>query len=138
MITSLQSGNNIISIAASDIVKECKGIKGFREELLKLIVYNSARMSRRYTLLDNLVYSVLIPVDIAAAIRRSLNIAGTSEIFKEINSIDGGENTQTKAMNLIKTAKHLTVNDIEAAYISVIGCNPNGRCGFLHLLFRHT
>lgn len=44
---------------------------------------------------------------------------GTSEIFKEINSIDGGENTQTKAMNLIKTAKHLTVNDIEAAYISV-------------------
>ena len=44
---------------------------------------------------------------------------GTSEIFKEINSIDGGESTQQKAINLIKTEKHLTVEDIEAAYISV-------------------
>lgn len=37
MILTLQSGNNIISIASSDIVKEQKGIKAFREELLKLI-----------------------------------------------------------------------------------------------------
>ena len=37
MVLTLQSGNNIISIAASDIVKECKNIKGLREELLKLI-----------------------------------------------------------------------------------------------------
>lgn len=44
---------------------------------------------------------------------------GTSEIFKAMNSISGGENTQERATNLIKTAKHLTVNDIEAAYISV-------------------
>lgn len=44
---------------------------------------------------------------------------GTSEIFKEINKTDGAENTLTKATNLIKVAKHLTVEDIEAAYISV-------------------
>lgn len=37
MIILLLSGNNIISIAASDIVKEQKGIKTFRVELLKLI-----------------------------------------------------------------------------------------------------
>jgi len=37
MIILLLSGNNIISIAASDIVKEQKGIKTFRAELLKLI-----------------------------------------------------------------------------------------------------
>lgn len=44
---------------------------------------------------------------------------GTSEIFKEINKTDGAENTLTKATNLCKVGKHLTVNDIEAAYISV-------------------
>lgn len=37
MMITLLSGNNIISIAASDIVKETKNIKSFREELLKLI-----------------------------------------------------------------------------------------------------
>lgn len=37
MIITLQSGNNIISIAASDIVKEAKNLKGFREEMLKLV-----------------------------------------------------------------------------------------------------
>ena len=44
---------------------------------------------------------------------------GTSEIFKEINSIDGDESTQQKATNLIKTEKHLSVEDIETTYISV-------------------
>lgn len=37
MILTLLSGNNIISISASDIVKEAKNIKSFRGELLKLI-----------------------------------------------------------------------------------------------------
>jgi hypothetical protein len=37
MMITLINGNNIISIAASDIVKEAKNIKSFREELLKLI-----------------------------------------------------------------------------------------------------
>lgn len=37
MTMTLLSGNNIISIAASDIVKETKNIKGIRGELLKLI-----------------------------------------------------------------------------------------------------
>ena len=37
MIMALLSGNNIISIAASDIVKETKNIKSIRSELLKLI-----------------------------------------------------------------------------------------------------
>lgn len=37
MILTLLSGNNIISIAASDIVKEQKSIKGLKEELLKLV-----------------------------------------------------------------------------------------------------
>jgi hypothetical protein len=37
MVLTLLSGNNIISIAASDIVKEAKGIKNFRGELLKLV-----------------------------------------------------------------------------------------------------
>lgn len=37
MIIALLSGNSIISIAASDIVKESKNIKSFRSELLKLI-----------------------------------------------------------------------------------------------------
>lgn len=37
MIVTLMSGNNIISISASDIVKEAKNIKSFRAELLKLI-----------------------------------------------------------------------------------------------------
>lgn len=37
MMIALLSGNSIISIAASDIVKETKNIKSFREELLKLI-----------------------------------------------------------------------------------------------------
>lgn len=37
MMITLLNGNNIISIAASDIVKEAKNIKSFRGELLKLI-----------------------------------------------------------------------------------------------------
>lgn len=37
MMITLLSGNNIISISASDIVKEAKNIKSFRGELLKLI-----------------------------------------------------------------------------------------------------
>lgn len=37
MIITLLGGNNIISISASDIVKESKNIKNFRGELLKLI-----------------------------------------------------------------------------------------------------
>ncbi len=37
MILALLSGNNIISIAASEMVKETKNIKTLREELLKLI-----------------------------------------------------------------------------------------------------
>ncbi len=37
MIITLLSGNNIISIAASDIVKETKNIKSLRGELLKII-----------------------------------------------------------------------------------------------------
>lgn len=37
MILSLLGGNNMISISASDIVKETKNIKGLRGELLKLI-----------------------------------------------------------------------------------------------------
>lgn len=37
MILTLLNGNNIISISASDIVKEAKNIKSFRGELLKLI-----------------------------------------------------------------------------------------------------
>lgn len=37
MMITLLNGNNIISIAASDIVKEAKNIKSFRSELLKLI-----------------------------------------------------------------------------------------------------
>jgi len=37
MIICLLNGNNIININASDIVKETKGIKDFRGELLKLI-----------------------------------------------------------------------------------------------------
>lgn len=37
MIITLLSGNNIVSISASDIVKEAKNIKSLRGELLKLI-----------------------------------------------------------------------------------------------------
>ena len=37
MIVTLLSGNNIINISASDIVKEAKGIKSFRGELLNII-----------------------------------------------------------------------------------------------------
>ena len=37
MCITLLAGNNIINIGASEIVKEAKGIKGFRGELLKLI-----------------------------------------------------------------------------------------------------
>lgn len=37
MVTALLSGNNIVSIAASDIVKEAKNVKGLRGEILKLI-----------------------------------------------------------------------------------------------------
>jgi len=38
MMITLLNGNNIISIAASDMVKEAKNIKSFKGELLKLIV----------------------------------------------------------------------------------------------------
>lgn len=44
---------------------------------------------------------------------------GTSEIFKQINELEGGENTLEKAKNLIKNAKKLTNEDIEASYIAV-------------------
>ena len=37
MILALLSGNNIISIAAAEMVKETKNIKTLKEELLKLI-----------------------------------------------------------------------------------------------------
>lgn len=37
MINALLGGNNIVSISASDIVKEAKNIKNLREELMKLI-----------------------------------------------------------------------------------------------------
>lgn len=37
MVITLLNGNNIISIAASDVVKEAKNIKNIRQELLKLI-----------------------------------------------------------------------------------------------------
>ena len=37
MVICLLSGNNIISIAASEMVKETRNIKAFREELVKLI-----------------------------------------------------------------------------------------------------
>lgn len=37
MVITLLNGNNIISISASDVVKEAKNIKSFRGELLKLI-----------------------------------------------------------------------------------------------------
>ena len=37
MVLTLLSGNNIINVHASDIVKETKGIKDLRGELLKLI-----------------------------------------------------------------------------------------------------
>lgn len=43
----------------------------------------------------------------------------TSEIFNGINNVEGGENTVQKAVNLIKTAKQLTNEDVEAAYIQV-------------------
>lgn len=42
-----------------------------------------------------------------------------SEIWNGINDSGGTENTLKKAFNLIRTAKHLTVEDIEAAYIQV-------------------
>ena len=42
-----------------------------------------------------------------------------SEVFNGINTIDPAKKTHEKAIDLIKTAKHLTVEDIEAAYISV-------------------
>jgi hypothetical protein len=37
MIIVLMSGTNVISANASDVVRETKNIKSFREELLKLI-----------------------------------------------------------------------------------------------------
>lgn len=43
----------------------------------------------------------------------------TSEIFAGINNTDGANSTTQKAINLIKNAKQLTNEDIEAAYISV-------------------
>lgn len=42
-----------------------------------------------------------------------------SEVFQGINNIDPAKKTHEKAIDLIKSAKHLTVEDIEAAYISV-------------------
>lgn len=45
---------------------------------------------------------------------------GTSEVYAGINSMNPDEPSQTdKAKELIRTAKHLTNEDIEAAYISV-------------------
>lgn len=44
---------------------------------------------------------------------------GTSEVFKGINENGKGKKVTEQTVNLIKTAKHLTVNDIETAYISV-------------------
>ena len=43
----------------------------------------------------------------------------TSEVFQGINDMGGKNNTTNKAINLIKTAKHLSNEDIEAAYIAV-------------------
>lgn len=43
----------------------------------------------------------------------------SSEVFQGINNIDPSKKTHEKAIDLIKSAKHLTVEDIEAAYISV-------------------
>lgn len=43
----------------------------------------------------------------------------TSEIYAGINNTDGENAVTKKAINLIKTAKKLTNEDIEAAYISV-------------------
>lgn len=43
----------------------------------------------------------------------------SSEIFQGINDASEFGNTTNKAINLIRTAKHLTNEDIEAAYISV-------------------
>lgn len=43
----------------------------------------------------------------------------TSEIWTEINKLEGGENTLQKAQNLAKSAKHLTNEDIEASYITL-------------------
>ena len=44
----------------------------------------------------------------------------TSEVYDGLNKMySGGLNTTDKAKNLIKTAKHLTNEDIEASYISV-------------------
>ena len=42
-----------------------------------------------------------------------------SEVFKGIDNIDPNKKTHEKAIDLIKSAKHLTMEDIEAAYISV-------------------
>lgn len=44
---------------------------------------------------------------------------GSSEIFIGINDSGGDNNTTQRAINLIKTAKKLTNEDIETAYISV-------------------
>lgn len=43
----------------------------------------------------------------------------SSEVFKGINDNTKGVKVTDKALNLIKTAKHLTNEDIETAYISV-------------------
>ena len=43
----------------------------------------------------------------------------TSEIWNGINKMNPDETVLNKAINLIKTAKHLTNEDIEAAYISI-------------------
>lgn len=43
----------------------------------------------------------------------------TSEVYDGLNKMTGGDGPTEKAKTLIKTAKHLTNEDIEAAYISV-------------------
>ncbi len=44
---------------------------------------------------------------------------GTSEVFQLFNNMDGEKVLQKRALDLIKTAKKITSEDIEAAYITV-------------------
>ena len=43
----------------------------------------------------------------------------TSEVFQVVNNLNPSKKTQDRAVDLIKNSKHLTNEDIEAAYISV-------------------
>lgn len=53
------------------------------------------------------------------AIKGYMESLATSEIWNEINKLEGGENTLQKAQNLARSARRLTNEDIEAAYISL-------------------